>query len=394
MPKKESLKILAATHTWFEATTCVIPEVEREIGLEVHVDYVDDEWEMYLQCKKKITAEHSDYDLFMVDSIWVYEYAALDMLECLDGYVRGPDVPRDFDFDDLIPQYLDHFCTVNDRLFCLPLSGHTNFLAFRKDLFRERGLQVPTTQEELLLCAEALHSDELSGITFRGRGFELAYTYMLFLYPNGGRLLDHNCRPCLDTEEALETLQYLKHLWRFTPAGIFGNSFPDMASDFMNGRAAIFHDASVGAILHKDCPLAERFGYAPPPAGREVKTSVAGWGMGIPKAARHKREAFLYLLLADGKGYAEEILRRGRDPIRLSTFRNENLRREYPFLEATEQSLNHGSPWFRPPIPVLAGAISLLGDCISPVLKGDYEAAEGLNKAQKGIQELLKKAGY
>ena len=60
----------------------------------------------------------------------------------------------------------------------------------------------------------------------------------------------------------------------------------------------------------------------------------------------------------------------------------------------TEQSLNYGSPWFRPPIPLLAGAISLLGDCIAPVLKGDCEVEEGLNKAQKGIQELLKKAGY
>ncbi len=394
MSNKQTLRILAVKHAWFDATTCIIPEVERETGLKVTIDYIYDEWEMYRRSKESITSEHSDYDLFMVDSIWVFEYEKLGILECLDEYVAEDNLPTDYDFEDLISPYVEHFCRVKGRLYCLPLAGHTNFLAYRSDLLEGKKLEVPRDQEGLLKCARVLHSGDISGITLRGKGFELAYTFMLFLYPNGGKVLDDTCRPCLDSTVALDTLRYLKELWRYTPGAILNYSFPDMAADFMEGRAALYNDASVGAILSYNCPIKNNIGYALPPAGKEIKTSVAGWGLGIPKASKHKQEAFSYLLAATGKRYAHKIFLRGRDPIRYSTLKDIKLRREYPFLETVEECLQHSSPWFRPPVPELAGVLSMLGDSISKVLRGEYEAAQGLREAQGKIKEYLTEAGF
>jgi ABC-type glycerol-3-phosphate transport system substrate-binding protein len=393
MRNKRIMRILAVKHTWFDATTCIIPEVEKETGLKVIIDYIHDEWEMYRQSKERITSEASDYDLFMVDSIWVFEYEKLGMLECLDQYVAEDNLPEDYDFEDLISPYVDHFCRVHDRLYCLPLAGHTNFLAYRRDLLGEKRLKVPEDQEELLNCARVLHTDDMSGITLRGKGFELAYTFMLFLYPNGGKVLDDTCRPCLDSVEALETLRYLKELWQYTPRAILDYSFPDMAADFMEGRAALYNDASVGAILSHNCPVKNDIGYALPPAGKEIKTSVAGWGLGIPRAAGHKQEAFSYLLAATGRRNAHRIFLRGRDPIRYSTLKDPELRRAYPFLKTVEACLQHASPWFRPPVPELAGVLSMLGDSIAKVLRGEYRAAQGLREAQSKISEYLVEAG-
>jgi multiple sugar transport system substrate-binding protein len=393
MSNKKPLRILAVKHAWFDATTCIIPEVENETGHEVIIDYIHDEWEMYRQSKERITSEHSDYDLFMVDSIWVFEYEKLGMLECLDPYVAENNLPADYDFEDLISPYVNHFCRVNSRLYCLPLAGHTNFLAYRSDLLKEKKLKVPENQEELLNCARVLHTDDMSGIALRGKGFELAYTFMLFLYPNGGKVLDDACRPCLDSVEALDTLRYLRELWRYTPRAILKYSFPDMAADFMEGRAALYNDASVGAILSNNSPIKNNFGYSLPPAGKEVKTSVAGWGLGIPKASIYKREAFSYLLAATGKKNAHTIFLRGRDPIRYSTLKDPELRRAHPFLQTVEACLRHADPWFRPPVPELAGVLSMLGNSIAKVLRGEYRAEQGLHEAQCKISEYVVEAG-
>jgi multiple sugar transport system substrate-binding protein len=389
MGDREGLRILAVKHQWFDATLCIQEEIEQNLGMPVSIDYIDDEWEMYEASKRLITERESAYDLFMVDSIWIYEYAARGMLASLDELCAAYGIPEGYDFADLIPQYVEHFCRVNDTLYLLPLAGHTNFLAYREDLFEELCLVPPATQEELLSCARALTGNGIYGITLRGKGFELAYTYMLFLYPRGGKVLDKECRPCLLQPQAREALDYLVELWRYTPPDVMDYSFPQMAAAFQNGSAAMYNDASVGAILVHNCPIAGLFGYAPAPLGTELKTSVAGWGIGIPAASFRKKEALSWLLAVTGKAHARRIFRAGRDPIRLSTLSDESLRREYPFLEVIEKSLRHATPWFRPPIPQFAEVLDALGQEISKVLEGEQTSQNGLQAAQRRITNLL-----
>ncbi len=394
MGESERLKILAVKHRWFDATRCIEEEIEQEIGMPISIDYIHDEWEMYEESKRRITKRESEYDVFMVDSIWIYEYAARGMLASLDALCTTYGISKDYEFSDLIPQYVEHFCRVDGTLYCLPLAGHTNFLAYRKDLFEELGLVPPATQDELLECAKALTKNGLYGITLRGKGFELAYTYMLFLYPRGGKVLDENCRPCLFEPEALETLEYLVRLWRYTPPDVMDYSFPQMAAAFQNGLAAMYHDASVGAILVHNCPISEQFGYALAPEGAELKTSVAGWGLGVPAASPRKKAALTWLLSVTGKIHAKRIFREGRDPIRISTLNDKNLQQEYPFLTAIADNLCYATPWFRPPIPQFAGVLDILGQEISRVLKGERTAQNGLQSAQERILRLLKREGY
>jgi ABC-type glycerol-3-phosphate transport system substrate-binding protein len=394
MGDREGLRILAVKHQWFDATLCIQEEIEQNIGMPVSIDYIGDEWEMYEESKRLITPRESAYDLFMVDSIWIYEYAARGMLASLDELCAAYGIPEDYDFSDLVPQYVEHFCRVNDTLYLLPLAGHTNFLAYREDLFEELCLVPPATQDELLACAKAITRNGMYGITLRGKGFELAYTYMLFLYPLGGKVLDGECRPCLLQPEALVALEYLVELWRYTPPDVMDYSFPQMAASFQNGSAAMYADASVGAILVHRCPIAGLFGYAPAPRGTELKTSVAGWGIGIPAASTRKREALTWLLSVTGKEHAKRIFRAGRDPIRLSTLGDESLRQEYPFLEVIEYSLRHATPWFRPPIPEFAEVLDILGQELTNVLGGEKTSQDGLQSAQRRIVDLLERAGY
>ncbi|MBN2322418.1 MAG: extracellular solute-binding protein [Spirochaetes bacterium] len=394
MGGNERLRILALKHVGFDATLCIRDEIERRIGIPVSIDYIHDEWEMYEESKRRITRTESVYDLFMVDSIWIYEYAALGMLASLDELFSTFGVPDDYEFSDLIPEYVDHYCRVDGTLYCLPLAGHTNFLAYRKDLFEKSGLKPPATQKELLECSKLLTKNGVYGITLRGKGFELAYTYMLFLYPNGRCVLDETCTPRLLDPVAIDTLEYLQRLWRYTPPDVLEYSFVQMADAFRNGAAALYHDASVGAILVRDCPISDRFGYALAPSGIEMKTSVAGWGLGIPFASSRKREALSWILSVTGKRHAGRMLRAGQDPVRISTLKDETLLREYPFLAAISDNLRHATPWFRPPIPPLAEALDILGHEISAVLKKKRTPKQGLQSAQERILVLLEREGY
>ena len=92
--------------------------------------------------------------------------------------------------------------------------------------------------------------------------------------------------------------------------------------------------------------------------------------------------------------HAKRIFRAGRDPIRISTLNDGNLKQEYPFLTAIADNLRHATPWFRPPIPRFAEVLDILGQEIARVLKGNRTPYAGLQSAQERILSLLEREGY
>ncbi len=151
----------------------------------------------------------------------------------------GAEILKDLGEKTFVPRALQ-LARIRGGLAGIPIDGWGQLLLYRKDLFREKGLQTPDTWEAILDGAGALHRPPLLW------GFEAAtdpgqiYTQQVFEHfalSNGVRLTDASGNVDLNTPAMIETLEFYKALSRFTPPGNLYWLHTRM--DYLSGRAAM-----------------------------------------------------------------------------------------------------------------------------------------------------------
>ena len=106
-----------------------------------------------------------DYDVISFVCMWKTEYVEGDMLTELEPFFEDPTLAYpDYDFDDLVPAYVDNTGRVGgekiylggpgSKLYAVPLGAETSVLAYRKDLFEEHNIKVPETYDEVRAAAK------------------------------------------------------------------------------------------------------------------------------------------------------------------------------------------------------------------------------------------------
>ena len=127
-----------------------------------------------------------------------------------------------------------------DGFAAVPVDGWGQLLLYRKDFFEEKKLAVPDHWNHILQAAQTLHNPPLIW------GFEAAtdpgqiYTQQVFEHfalSNGVRLTGPSGNVHLDTPEMVQTLEFYKALFRYTPPGNIYWLHTRM--DYLSGRAAM-----------------------------------------------------------------------------------------------------------------------------------------------------------
>lgn len=141
-------------------------------------------------------------DFFYVDSFRLPDLAAAGALAPVpDGAITEP--------DDIYPSLREAF-TYDGVWYCPPKDFSTLGLVYDADALAEAGVEPPTTMEELASAAEALTTEERTGLVF---GAELARAGV-FMLANGGYITnDDVSEMTLDTESNRASLQYLADLF-------------------------------------------------------------------------------------------------------------------------------------------------------------------------------------
>ena len=122
----------------------------------------------------------------------------------------------------------------------VPVDGWGQLLLYRKDLFKEKNLDVPNTWANILTAAKMLHNSPLMW------GFDAAtdpgqtYTQQVFEHfalSNGVKLVDAAGNVNLNTPEMIETLKFYKSLVSYSPPG---NSYwLHTRMNYLSGRSAM-----------------------------------------------------------------------------------------------------------------------------------------------------------
>jgi multiple sugar transport system substrate-binding protein len=157
-------------------------------------------------------------DLFYVGATgeaapWIED----ELLQPLDDYIAGnPEIGLEHFFPGLLAPFQR-----DGHTYGLPKDASPLALFVNPDMLADAGVEVPTNWDELAAAAEALTSDDVTGLCL---GSEIQ-RWGAFIYQNGGALYnDDMTEMTLDSPETVEALDYLLGLhedgWMQTPAEI------------------------------------------------------------------------------------------------------------------------------------------------------------------------------
>lgn len=398
-------------HPHYDAAAKLVPEFTRETGIKVEIDKMQ-----YLRMHDKQLLEMSkasgDYDAIAYVVFWKAEYAKKNLLQPLQPYLNDKALADPaYDIKDLVPAYLENIGMVGGKkgylagpgasLYGLPYGAETSILAYRKDIFDKHGLKPPATYDELARLLRVLKEKEpsMGALTSRGQaGSHIVHAWLLHLNPLGGKIFDERWNPIFQGEAGVKAIKLLKEISDTGPAGIPSYGFGEMSNAFLQGQAAMYLDTIAIAGQVSDpvkSKVVGKVSYALHPKGVRSSSQTGGFGMAIPKNAKHKEAAFLFIEWLTNKANDKRVAKLGGNATRMSTLGDVDLVRQYPEYVVLREQLKYADPDWRPIIPEWSEINDqILGVGLSQVLIGKKTAEEALGEMAAKTAEVMKKGGY
>lgn len=177
---------------------------------------------------------------------------------------------------------------INDKVYWYPFDYNLALIYYRKDLYEQKGLSVPTTWDAFVANSEATIEGRRKGALFPiGSNGATNWMSVAFLWAEGVRLFDDDWNVSLDSPDMLPKaaayLDFMARVYPTMPPGALQASYATVLSNLVGGTVA--HGAYAGRVLEaveRDNPsLSGQFGVMPYMDSAGKKTAVShgydGW---------------------------------------------------------------------------------------------------------------------
>lgn len=208
--------------------------------------------EMYDKVRLEMTNNSGIYDMMQTGAGGAKDYGLSGFLIALP---KPPDLADFYEGD--VAQY-----SIGGELYGMPMTGDTNLLFWRTDLFEKAGLdpkKPPETYDQLREYAIKLTTDkngkhpgedgfdanniEVYGFGFKGTaGLASTWEYYNYLYAFGGDLLDADYNPTLNSPEAVAALTWVVdnfHKYNLYPKDTPTYDYTEFHTLFLQGKMAM-----------------------------------------------------------------------------------------------------------------------------------------------------------
>jgi multiple sugar transport system substrate-binding protein len=373
------LRLIMANHAWNNAMQRIAPEFEEASGITLRIEsYFEDQLSQRLQIG--LTSGMSQADVFMFRPLqegrlfavngWVADLTetAANDTEWNWGDFQGGAVST---------------VTLGDMVYGIPIVTEREIVYYRKDIFEEAGIDVPTTMEELRAAAEALNdpANNFYGITMRGQRAAAVTQFSSFLYSFGGDWLTEDGMSGLGSEAALEAYEFYGSLLHdFGPPGSLNIHWPQALAVFQQGNAAMFIDAdSLVGNFTPDMPIFENIGFAQIPAGPAGSRpyNVTSWALGMNAATPNEGAAWEFIRWATSPDIVLRLQQMGNPGPRDSVWAMPESLGDLPqeFADVVISSGETGVGYDRPLVIRVGEARDIVGQPIVISIEGGDVAA-------------------
>ena len=388
-----TLRALFSKSAFAKITMKHLAQFEKETGIKVNA-----EWLPSAPLRQKLVmelgAKNTDLDLYEGMMKTAYQYDKAGWLEPLDKYVNNPElVHPDYDFADFAPRTKP---VIDGRVVGISSSCNPQLLMYRKDLFEEHGIKVPTNWAELEAAAKTLQAKLPKGqfpwIVRMNK--ENTAPFATFLYTNGGSWLDADGKPAFNRPEAVEALEFYGKMAReYGPPGASALGWKEVVGAMAQGKAAMTVEISIFANLILENPkkskVAGKLGYAMIPPGKTGQyQAMLPLNMWHLSSFSQKKEAAWYLL--QYLSMKEQILDyklTGLPVTRLSAWQDPKWKANDRLPQLTKlqvEALHNGRIGFEIPIARYTEARPIL----QRVIYTGYEGGDVQKAADVAVKEI------
>ena len=184
------------------------------------------------------------YDIYYLDQSWIARFSG-DTLDPREKYSASPELAMpDYDFDDLLPALVDGISMYRGKMVGIPFDIPLFIMFYRRDVFEELDLHVPTTLDEYLHVVRAIQAakaPDVFGTTgqMRAGHYSLNCEWTAWLWANGGSVFDANGYFAGGDAQGLEGLDYLTRLHENMPAYVDSWTWDGESQSILQGLAGV-----------------------------------------------------------------------------------------------------------------------------------------------------------
>ena len=340
-----TITLAGAIHPWTNAITPLLPEFTELTGINVIPDFRLET--TYLGALAiQLNRGSSTPDVFMFTAYG--QGISGGWLEPLNAYYADrslTDLPW-YDESDLLKTARAFPVWRGGERYAMPITSEAVTLFINRDALAAKQLPIPQTFEELLLTANAIKTDEMSGIAMRAQASgNSSVPAMSFVFSYGGAMVSDN-KAVFASPEAIAAIEmYGRLLGEAGPAGVSGYEWYQVLDDFLQSRTAMAIDSSNFATDISN-PARSRvagkaaFAAFPHTHGRTSVPFMSHWQACINSRSRHKRAAFLFLLWATSKPTSLRTAAAGLATTRVSAWASDAFKKAFG-AQAAEAALTN-----------------------------------------------------
>ena len=362
------------------------------------------------QARAKITASTAmgggEFDVVMISNYETPQWAENGWLVNLSDYASNT---PGYDENDFIPS-LRESLSYEGNMYSVPFYGESSFLMYRRDLLEQAGITMPRTPtwQQVADAAAKLDSPDMAGICLRGKpGWgEVLAPLDTVINTFGGRWYDEQWNAQLTSPDVEKAVQfYVDTVTKYGEPGAATSGFGECATQFAQGRAAMWYDATSAVSVLEDpasSNVVGKVGYAMAPMVEKPNSGwLYTWALGIPTSSDKRDAAWKFVSWMTSKDYIKlvgEELGWARVPpgSRLSTYQIPEYKQvATAFGQVTLDSIEGANP-LKPTVqPVPYTGVQFLAipefqdlgtrvsQQISAAIAGQKSVAEALEQSQK-----------
>ena len=390
----EGVTLTMMRHSGYEADWMqeIADQFYEETGIRVNIEQV-----AYSELKNRIIIDISSpsgsYDLIATTEYWLPEFNAGGWLADMSQFIADPALyDPEFEFDDISPALIEAN-SINGQLLAMPWKFNSQFLFYRTDLMDTP----PKNWDEMLSYAKEFTGNGMYGISLALGKSVIMDTYLNTLYQNGGQFLSDDGKTCLlDSPEALEALNYLIDLSKYTSEGSINNHWDESAANFAQGNAALFPgvNSQLDNIVNPERSMvADKVGFAEWPGNVHSAAVSSTWGIAITKNCKNPEAGYLFIQYMLNAARTRDLVEKTSGaavPVRTSLLLSDELNELYPhFKVMNDISTMEGHTFVYPKTSQTTAIMDILAGYIQEAVLGNISPEDALVSAKIDIEALL-----
>lgn len=337
------------------------------------------------------------FDIILMDDPWIPFFAENGHLEDLTALFKGAGMEGpDSDFLSKSLAVCRNPYNTGPYV-CLPYVGNAQMFFYDAAKYKEAGVDVPKTWDDVLKASQTLTKDgggRYFGYVFRGgQGNPVVADFMPIFWSYGANMFNEDrTKVTIDTPEGAAAMKTFMALRDVSPKGIESYNANEVGTALAAGAAASSINWPNWVATFEDpgqSKMVGKISYSPIPAGTKPGSSEIGhWTMGIMSASKNKQEAFDFMVWATSAEQIKISATRGNPPVRASVFTDPELTsqeqfRHYPVLM---EAIQASTP--RPRHPKWPEIENAFGIELSKAVAGTITPEEALKSAQSAVEQI------